>query len=289
MELDENTKKLNSEIDKLREMVAGKTTFDAEVFDLRGELYKMSTSFAPESRNQDIEYMKELIKPKEGEIAVDMAAGDGFLTKPLAEWTKEKVYAIDPSSIQLKNCAERCEGLPVKTIVGSLSEPSTLEEIGKDVGNIDIVTSFGGIHHIVDKGGRDRQKEMFDNVCKILKPGGRFVAGDVSSDTILSEWFEKIVKKYSLTSHEEKWLNKERLQTELIEDNDFEFVKAEMKDIKWVFDDKISMARFMKALKAFDLSEEQIIEYLGEVLGYEEVDGKFYLNWPMLLFHLEKK
>jgi ubiquinone/menaquinone biosynthesis C-methylase UbiE len=286
MELTELKITLEKELSRLKEFVSHKEKIDPEDFNMRGELYRMSALFGPNSRNQDLVYMKQWISPKEGEISVDIAAGTGFITKPLAEWTRAAVYAVDPSEIQLKNCAKKCDGLPVQTILGSLSEMATLEKIGKDLGNIDLVTSFGGIHHVV---GEHSQKSMFSNISKVLKSGGRFVAADVGADTKLSEWFEKVVKRYCLTGHEEEWLSHNRLKSELIENTELKYIKSEIVPLQWVFETKTHMALFMKALNALDLTEEQTIEHLGSVLGFEEKDNLVYLNWPMIFFHLEKK
>jgi ubiquinone/menaquinone biosynthesis C-methylase UbiE len=285
MELAELKESLETELSRLKEAVSHKDKIDPEDFNMRGELYRMSSIFGPTARNQDLIYMKQWIQPKVGEVSVDMAAGTGFITKPLAEWTQSTVFAVDPSEVQLKNCAKKCEGLPVRTILGSLSEMSTLEKIGKDLGNVDLVTSFGGIHHVI---GEHSQKSMFTNVSKILKDGGRFVAADVGANTKLSEWFEKVVKKYCLTGHEEEWLSHERLQNELIADTELKYVKSEIVPLQWVFETKTHMALFMKALNALDLTEEETIQHLGLILGFEERDGKVYLNWPMIFFDVRK-
>ncbi len=271
---------LEKELQKLKATIASKDRIDPEDFNLRGELYRMSAVFGLNARNQDLEYMKQWIKPKHGEISVDIAAGTGFISKPLAEWTQSTVYAIDPSEVQLKNCSKKCEGLPVQTILGSLSEMTTLE------GEIDIATSFGGIHHII---GNNAQKNTFANISKVLKPGGRFVAADVAANTTLADWFEKIVKKHCLTGHEETWLSADRLQNELIEGTDLEYIRSDIITEQWVFESRTHMALFIKALKALDLTVEKIIEYLGETLGFEEKNNKVYLNWPMIFFELRKK
>lgn len=285
---DDLVKELDTEIERVRKIVISSEGIDPEDFNIRGELYRMSAQIAPNAREQDIFYMNKLISPKIGEISIDIAAGTGFLTKNVATWTKSKVYAIDPSDVQLRNLERKCEGLSVKTILGSLSEMSTLENIGDDMGKIDFVTSFGGIHHIVDIEGKNSQKMMFEHVSKVLKKGGRFVAADVSANTPLSNWFESIVKKYCLTGHEEKWLSPERLQGELIANTDLRYVKSEIIPLQWIFETKNHMAMFIKALNALDLTNEEIVEKLATVLGFEERANKVYLNWPMIFFHLEK-
>lgn len=279
---------LELEIQNVKNVVQDSQTRDSEDFNVRGELYRLAFLFAPNSRDQDIHYCREWIAPREGEKSVDIAAGTGFLTKHVAQWTKSIVYAIDPSDVQLRNLEKNCQGLPVKTIVGSLSDQKTLVGLGGDVGNIDFVTSFGGIHHCLDKVGVNSQKEMFKLVSKALKKGGRFIAADVGDATKLSEHFEVSVKRHCLTGHEEKWLSAQRLKGELIDGTDLKYIRSEVVPIQWVFTDDHQMAMFMKGLHAYDLSEKEILDDLQSILGYEHKEGGVYLNWPMLFFHLEK-
>lgn len=287
--LDEIAILLDAEIFRVREMVKRSENQDPEDFNIRGGLYKIAFEIAPEARREDIERMHDWIKPQVGEVSVDIGAGTGFLTKSVCEWTKERVYAIDPSGIQLENLKKESDGLPIITIEGSLSEKKTLEKFGKDTGGIDFVTSFGGIHHIIDKDENNNQKLMFKNVSRVLKSGGRFVAADVGENTKLSKHFEVSVKKHCLTGHREKWLSPDRLKLELIAGTDLECIKSEIVPIQWIFNSRREMALFMKALHAYDLTEKQIIDDLASILGFEEKGNKVFLNWPMLFFYIQKK
>lgn len=279
---------LENEISHVRKVVSESTVRDPEDFNIRGELYRLAFLFASDARYQDIEYVKQWVKPQKGEKSIDIAAGTGFLTKHIAEWTSEIVYAIDPSDVQLKNLHAKCKNLFVKTIAGSLSEESTMNQLGSDLGKIDFITSFGGIHHVIDKNGRNCQKEMFKNVSRALRTGGRFIAADVGLHTALAKHFEVSVKANCLTGHEEKWLSPERMQGELIEGTDLKYIKSEVIPIQWVFENKHQMAMFMKGLHAYDLNEQEVLEDLASILGFEEKEDKIFLNWPMLFFHLEK-
>lgn len=280
---------LDQEIKIAKEKVDTGLACGAEDFNIRGELYRLAFEVAPNARYQDMQYLYQWIQPKRGEVSLDIAAGTGFVTKYLAEWTGNTTYATDPSDVQLGALKKRCEGLSVITVEGSLSENSTMQQLTHAIGTVDIITSFGGIHHAIDEHGENKQKKIFAHVSKLLKPGGRFIAVDVGADTSLAAHFETSVKHHCLTSHEEKWLCKERLQGELIEGTDLRYVKSEIIPIQWVFDSTYEMALFMKGLHAYSMSLEEIIADLKSILGYEEKNSKVYLNWPLLFFHLEKK
>lgn len=287
--LDEIDTRLDAEISRVRELLLKSESRDPEDFNIRGGLYKIAFEIAPEARRQDIYQVHEWVKPQVGEVSVDVAAGTGFLTKPIHEWTKEKVYAIDPSGVQLETLKKKCVGLPIITVEGSLSEVDTLQKLGGDIGKIDFVTSFGGIYHVIDENGENNQKMMFENVARALKSGGRFVAADVGEGTKLSEHFEKSVKQHCLTGHHEKWLNRNRLSGELTDGTGLSFVKSDVVPIQWVFNSKREMALFMKALHAYDMTEEEVLNDLASILGFEEKENRVSLNWPMLFFHLQKE
>lgn len=287
--LDEIALRLDAEIARVKESLQKSESRDPEDFNIRGGLYRIAFEIASEARLQDIDQVHEWVNPKVGEVAVDVAAGTGFLTKPICEWTKERVYAIDPSGVQLETLKKKCAGLPIITVEGSLSENDTLQKLEGDIGKIDFVTSFGGIHHVIDENLENKQRMMFENVALALKSGGRFVAADVGEGTKLATHFEKSVKQHCLTGHHEKWLNKDRLSEELIEGTGLTYLKSDIVPIQWIFKSKREMALFMKALHAYDMTEDEVLHDLSSILGFEDKDDKVSLNWPMLFFHLQKE
>lgn len=258
----------------------------AEAFDIRGELYGLAFEIAPHARAQDLKVMFDWIQPRLGEKTVDISAGTGFLTIPLARQTQAQTYAIDPTKIELDILVKRAAGLAITPVALSPGDKKVFDQLGVDEGKIDIVTSFGGLHHIV---GDNQQNLAFQNISKMLRPGGRFIAGDVGAGTSLARHFETSVKKHCLTGHEEKWLSPERLQGELLVGTDLEFVRANMVSIEWVFDSEEHMVLFMRALHAYPMSVKDVLSDLRNILGYEHRDGKVYLKWPMLIFELRKK
>jgi len=289
--------KLNNELKKCRELVEKEkkegVSANSEDFNKRGELYKLAFDVAPTARRQDIERLFGWINPQKGERAIDVAAGTGMFSIPLAKITETRLYAVDPSIVQLNNLAKKKGDLDIVTVVDSLSEQSSVGAMKEDIGNIDIITSYGGIHHMLDKEENgilvNKQKEMFKNADKMLKVGGRFIAGDVGANTALSRHFEGSVKQHCLTGHTEKWLSKERFESELLRGTNLIIARIENVDVKWLFESERQMALFMKGLHAYDMTDEEVLEDLRAYLGYQKKGEQFELNWPMLFFHLEKR
>lgn len=270
---------ITNELARAKELVARRN--DGEYildFDIRGKLYELALRLAPEARYQDREYMHKLIDPKIGEVSVDIAAGEGFLTQSITQWTNAPVYAIDPSQEQLKMLAEQPNSL-IKPIKGSLDSSEVLGQL--PLGEIDFVTSFGGLHHVRD------QRKMMEHIAQVLKVGGRFTAGDVGRNTRLSYHFDTFVTEKCITGHTAQWLDNDRLK-ELCIGLPLKVSLTEATPIQWVFNSTREMALFFKGLHAYDLPDDEVVADLDEALGFEERDGKVSLNWPMFLFRIDK-
>lgn len=276
------TKNYLIETDYLK-MLANNEPFSSRVFDYRSELYEIAMELASEARNGDLVAMQEFIKPQKGEISADLSAGTGFLTKAVSEWTQATTYGIDPSEGQLKYLRQNCSELVVP--VRCWPDNEGLLEVGNiPEEGIDFVTSFGGIHHI-----NNRYNEAFQNVAKMLKPGGRFQAADVPGNSILQCHFDEVVNSKSLTRHPMGRFMTPELLAEYSQQAGLELVSTEIKPLTWDFNSTKEMAYFFKGLHAYDLPEDEIVQDLKDTLGFKEEEDKIKLNWPMLFFDIRKK
>jgi len=278
--LDVFSARIDQEINTAKRLIERRDAGEKiEDFDIRGDLYASAMELAPDARQDDIVTMRDILHLRGDENVVDLAAGGGFLTKKIRQWTKGDVIAVDPAHQQLQHLEKAVKG-DVRIIVGSPDDHQTMEMI--DDGSVDVVTSFGGLHHVSD------QRAMMVEISRILKPKGRFVAGDVGGDTPLSRHFDEVTAVKSLTGHTAIWLSKERLE-ELVEGLGLNVRNVDDKVQKWVYDSEREMALFFRGLHAYDQPDEEILTDLKNVLGYEKRDGKVYLNWPMIFFEIIKE
>lgn len=248
-----------------------------EDFDIRGDLYATAIELAPKAREADIVAMKEWLHLRGDESVADLAAGGGFLTRRIREWTSGEIIAVDPAHQHLEHLDRACNGT-VTILEGSPDDSGTMEKIPD--ASVDVVTSFGGLHHVAD------QRAMMEQVARILKSGGHFMAGDVGNRTPLAHHFDEVTAAKSLTGHTATWLSEERLR-DLVKDLPLKVTRAENVPLQWVYNSKREMALFFKGLHAYDQPEEEILADLQNALGFEERDGKIYLNWGMLFFEIE--
>lgn len=257
-----------------------------EAFDARGGLYRIAMRWvAPFARLGDLLRMDQWLGGTLGRLKgqkwADLAAGGGFFTEKLAEWTGTVVCAVDPSAVQLEALVKDCPGAPIHTVKSSPDSEEMFSQIPE--GSLDGVFSFGGLHHVAN------HEQLFANVARLLKPGGRFVAGDVCDDSSLQRHFDTFVATYCLTGHTANWLSEARLH-KLCEGLPLTVVRVESAvPLTWVFESKEQMALYFMGLHAYPLSEAQIIEDLETALGTTVGDdGKIHLNWPMLFFEIHR-
>ena len=108
-------------------------------------------------------------KPQEGEQVVDLGCGTGELSGELARRVAPtgRVVALDPNPARLQQ-AEAMIGPGQDNLVFAQAKAEDLAAVPG--GSIDLVYSNYAIHWVLD------QAAMLDEVRRILRPGGRFVA-----------------------------------------------------------------------------------------------------------------
>lgn len=254
-------------------------------FDTRSELYDLAMEFAGnKGRRGDLLAMYQHIRPVKGEISVDLAAGTGFLTNALFEWTSATVYAVDSSQSQLAHLQRHCS----RHVVPILARPERSTDLfdkGRiPRGGIDFVTSFGGIHHL----HRNGYDSAFQNIATMLRRGGRFSAADVAENTSLQQHFDEVVESKCITRHEMGRFMSRQLLERLADGAGLRLVRTEMQNLTWTFDSANHMAWFFKGLHAYPQHPDEVLEDLRTTLGFEERMGQVWLNWPMLFWEIVK-
>lgn len=246
-------------------------------FNVRAKLYDLAHKVAPKARRGEIDTIREWLKPQKGERSIDVAAGSGFLTKYLHDWTAVPPIAVDPSISQL---AALRRNAPKTTIVPGYPDDPRTFSIFADA-SIDFATSLGAIHHVAD------QRAMFANVARLLRKGGRFVFADVCADTVVAGHFDTVVARKCLTGHTATWLSEGRI-AEIVRDLPFRIERIEIVPLFMRFTSETEMYLFFKGLHAYDIPREEVLRDLADVLGVSRVGEEIRLNWPLLFVSLEK-
>lgn len=112
----------------------------------------------------------EAAAPQPADRAVDLGAGTGFVTLPLAQ-RAATVLAVDISPIMLESLRDAAarEGLPVHT------KAADLAALDLPPASVDLVVSNYALHHLTDTD----KAELVRRVHGWLRPGGRIAIADM--------------------------------------------------------------------------------------------------------------
>lgn len=141
----------------------------AEHYDTHlAEHYSWLFGGLPERVSENKALFVELgIAPSASKRALDVGAGTGFQTLPLAELGFE-ITAVDLSKSLLAELAANAKGLPIRTVCDDI-----LHFVASAEGNLELVVCMGDtLTHLSSFGDVQR---LFRETFRLLAPGGRFI------------------------------------------------------------------------------------------------------------------
>jgi arsenite methyltransferase len=129
-------------------------------------------------------------KPQKGEICLDLGSGRGTDVLRMAEDVGKEgfVYGIDISDGMLKTAENTAEKLKVKNVKFI---KANLEKFPLEDNSIDLVISNCTINHAPDK------QLVWNEIFRVLKPGGRFVVSDIFSTLPVPEKYKNDLQAVS--------------------------------------------------------------------------------------------
>lgn len=109
---------------------------------------------------------------------LDVGAGSGFFTIPLAESTSGKVYALDPDRRMLSVIEEKAEE---KSLANIELIQDTIENLSLQNGSVDFVMASLILHEV------SSLTKALSIICDVLKAGGHLLCLEYEKDDLIIE------------------------------------------------------------------------------------------------------
>lgn len=125
--------------------------------------------------HQMLDLAVQMAKVKDGEHVLEIGCGTGLLSMKFLQAANCTLHGIDLAEDMLKLCKKRMEDLNLTSRV--TIKQGDISDLEFEDSTFDIVASTVTLHHLKDK------QPTINKIYRILKPGGRFVLGDLDVDT----------------------------------------------------------------------------------------------------------
>lgn len=233
----------------------------ADIFKKRARDYHRAMKACPEARNSEFHAVLEPIRKGRPGLVCDMPSGGGYLARYL--WDGMDYLAVDPAT----DFFVEWPG-PLRRVVAEISNVPLADN------SVDYVVSLAGLHH------EPSLPRAFNEMRRLLRPGGRAVIADVASDTRPAQFLNGFVAENCPMGHDGLFLD-ERTSPAL-EAAGFSIADDRMVEVPWVFDGFEEAGEFCRYLFGMTvLSASETAEAMAREIGFGTVDGPPQLRWTL--------
>lgn len=228
-----------------------------EIFNHRGDAYHNAMALCPMARREEFRIPLNLLELGDGQTLCDFPSGGGYLRGFLDH--EVEVIALEASE------EFAAQGHPCS--VGNWTA------IPRPDQSVEAFLSLAALHHA------SQRDEFYREVFRVLKPGGRFVIGDVMAGTPQDQFLNGFVNGQNSMGHQGDFLDQDTEKQRMIAAG-FEVDHQELYRYPWTFESEDLMIRFCRGLFGLDLADDATI--LAGLQPLLTEPGSLQINWSLL-------
>jgi len=260
----------------------------------RWDHYQKLLSENQSVRQNEFTTILNILKPKNGEVIIEIGPGNGFVTKAIADKIGYggKIYAAEIKNNNFSRLIESNDkGLPIIPIFLDRTRQNFLP---KEFENFfDANVSLATLHHFdntIEQTGEKGRISFLRESKRVLKHGGRIVICDVQFGTETQKYLYAINDPlhYSPFGHPHDFFTKERIY-ELMQQEGFFNISISIVKTPWVFKDESHARSFWHSYLNAKCTEDETFEIVRTFLGAKKVGNHFETGWSIMCITAIKK
>lgn len=233
----------------------------AEIFEQRAKEYHHAMKASPRARNNEFHAVLEPIRQASSGLVCDMPSGGGYLAGHL--WPGMDYVAIDPATDFFVEWPQQ-----LRRVVSEITKVPLAD------GSVDFIVSLAGLHH------EPSLSQVFGEMRRILRPGGRAVIADVAVDTAPARFLNGFVAENCPLGHDGRFLDERT--ADAVASAGFAIADDRMIDVPWSFDSLGEAGEFCRHLFGMTaLSAAATADAMEREIGFDLADGKPRLRWTL--------
>ncbi|HMI40044.1 MAG TPA: methyltransferase domain-containing protein [Sphingomicrobium sp.] len=231
----------------------------AEIFEKRAAEYHYAMRQSPRARDSEFLAVLEPIRDVAPGLVCDMPSGGGYLADYL--WAGMDYLAVDPATDFFVEWPK-----PLQRLQAVITSVPLADE------SVDTIISLAGLHH------EPSLPLVFEEMRRLLRPGGRVVLMDVAVDTAPARFLNGFVAENCPLGHDGRFLDG-RTAPELTAAG-FRITDDRMIEVPWKFDDFDEAGDFCRNLFGMTaLGTRETADAMEREIGFDVDKGGPHLRW----------